>query len=52
MIANTMCGGDNAGRVAVLGAVNGMGGWPAKWVDVLLQPPPDIEQVSLGPDNR
>jgi len=56
MIANTMCGGDNAGRGAVLGAllgaVNGMGGWPAKWVDDLLQPPPDIEQVSLGPDNR
>ena len=56
MIANTMCGGDNAGRGALLGAllgaVNGMGGWPAKWVDGLLQPPPDIEQVSLGPDNR
>ena len=49
MIANTMCGGDNVGRGAVLGAllgaVHGMKGWPAKWVGGLLQPPPDIEQI-------
>jgi ADP-ribosyl-[dinitrogen reductase] hydrolase len=49
IIANTMCGGDNAGRGAVLGAllgaVNGMEGWPAEWVDGLLQPPPDIQQI-------
>jgi len=49
IIANTMCGGDNAGRGAVLGALlgaaNGMEGWPAEWVDGLLQPPPDIQQI-------
>lgn len=49
IIANTMCGGDNAGRGAVLGALlgaaNGMDGWPAEWVDGLLQPPPDIQKI-------
>jgi ADP-ribosyl-[dinitrogen reductase] hydrolase len=56
MIANTMCGGDNVGRGAVLGAllgaVHGMKGWPAKWVDGLVQPPPDIGQILPGHDNR
>jgi ADP-ribosyl-[dinitrogen reductase] hydrolase len=56
MIANTMCGGDNVGRGAVLGAllgaVHGMEGWPAKWVDGLVQPPPDIGQILPGHDNR
>lgn len=46
IIANTMCGGDNAGRGAVLGALlgaaNGMGGWPSRWIEGLVQPPPDI----------
>jgi len=49
IIANTMCGGDNVGRGAVLGAllgaVNGMEGWPSEWVDGLLQPPPNIQQI-------
>lgn len=51
MIANTMCGGDNVGRGvvlgALLGAMKGMKGWPAKWVDGLQQPPPDIEHMFL-----
>jgi ADP-ribosylglycohydrolase len=46
MIANTMCGGDNAGRGAVLGALlgalNGQHGWPSRWVNGLLQPPPTV----------
>ncbi|MFN2355357.1 MAG: ADP-ribosylglycohydrolase family protein [Desulfopila sp.] len=44
LIANTMCGGDNCGRGAVLGAllgaVNGLRGWPSRWLDGLLHPPP------------
>ena len=51
MIANTMCGGDNAGRGAVLGALlgakNGMKGWPDEWIDGLKEPPPDIEHNFL-----
>lgn len=43
LIANTMCGGDNAGRGAVLGtllgAVNGLDAWPERWVKGLLHPP-------------
>ncbi len=46
MIANTMCGGDNAGRGAVLGALlgalNGQHGWPSKWTNGLLHPPPTV----------
>jgi ADP-ribosylglycohydrolase len=46
LIANTMCGGDNAGRGAVLGALlgaaNGMSGWPSRWIKGLVHPPPDI----------
>lgn len=46
MIANTMCGGDNVGRGAVLGALlgalNGQQGWPARWIEGLLHPPPVI----------
>lgn len=56
MIANTMCGGDNAGRGAVLGAllgaVNGVQGWPDKWVEGLLHPPPDTQQISPRDDGR
>lgn len=44
LIANTMCGGDNCGRGtvlgALLGAINGLAGWPAEWQECLLQPPP------------
>jgi ADP-ribosylglycohydrolase len=44
LIANTMCGGDNVGRGvvlgALLGAVNGIQGWPGLWLDGLLAPPP------------
>lgn len=47
LIANTMCGGDNAGRGAVmgalLGALHGVAGWPARWVDGLLNPPPTVQ---------
>lgn len=43
LIANTMCGGDNAGRGAVLGAllgaVNGLNHWPERWRIHLHQPP-------------
>ena len=43
LISNTMCGGDNAGRGAVLGALLGSTGglscWPEKWVKGLLHPP-------------
>lgn len=49
LIANTMCGGDNVGRGAVLGALlgasNGMGGWPPRWINGLVQPPPDISPL-------
>lgn len=44
LIANTMCGGDNCGRGAILGALlgaaNGLKGWPARWQEGLLHPPP------------
>ncbi len=43
LIANTMCGGDNAGRGAVLGALlgaeYGVGCWPEKWMNGLVHPP-------------
>ena len=43
LIANTMCGGDNAGRGAVLGVLLGAQGglscWPERWINGLLQPP-------------
>ena len=35
---------------ALLGAVNGIQGWPAPWVDNLLHPPPDIQQILPGHD--
>jgi ADP-ribosylglycohydrolase len=44
LIVNTNLGGDNAGRGAVLGALlgaaNGMAGFPRRWVDGLVDPPP------------
>lgn len=46
MIANTMCGGDNAGRGvvlgALLGALNGQQGWPSRWIKGLIRPPPVV----------
>ncbi len=46
LIANTMCGGDNAGRGAVLGAIlgalNGMSCWPERWINGLLDPPETV----------
>ncbi len=51
LIANTMAGGDNAGRGAVLGALFGAAGgmeiWPERWVNGLLQPPPipEIDEI-------
>ena len=43
LISNTMCGGDNAGRGSVLGAVLGAQGgfscWPERWTNGLLNPP-------------
>jgi ADP-ribosylglycohydrolase len=45
LIANTMCGGDNCGRGAVLGALlgaeHGFDCWPQQWVANLSDPPPD-----------
>jgi len=49
LIANTMCGGDNAGRGAVLGALlgaaHGINNWPSKWIDGLLFPPPVVQLI-------
>jgi ADP-ribosylglycohydrolase len=43
LIANTNLGGDNAHRGGVLGALlgaeNGVAGWPERWVEGLLAPP-------------
>ena len=43
LVANTMCGGDNCGRGALLGALlgaaAGVDGWPQRWLDGLLDPP-------------
>ncbi|MDJ0623756.1 MAG: ADP-ribosylglycohydrolase family protein [Desulfocapsaceae bacterium] len=51
LIANTMCGGDNCGRGAVLGAllgaVNGLDGWPSRWLNGLLHPPPKRGAVKI-----
>ncbi|ACN17905.1 putative ADP-ribosylglycohydrolase [Desulforapulum autotrophicum HRM2] len=50
LIANTMCGGDNAGRGSVLGAIlgaaNGFTCWPNRWITGLRHPP---AIVSLNP---
>lgn len=47
LIANTMCGGDNCGRGAVLGALlgamHGMEAWPLRWLEGLVHPPPEIQ---------
>jgi ADP-ribosylglycohydrolase len=46
LIVNTNLGGDNASRGAVLGALlgasQGIEGFPRRWVDGLVEPPPDI----------
>ncbi len=46
LIANTMCGGDNAGRGsllgALLGAANGFECWPQRWLEGLHMPPPEL----------
>jgi ADP-ribosylglycohydrolase len=48
LIANTNLGGDNAARGAVLGALlgatHGVDKFPARWVDGLVHPLPDIFQ--------
>jgi ADP-ribosylglycohydrolase len=50
LVANTNLGGDNAGRGAVLGALlgaaHGMEGFPKRWVENLVEPPPDM--IPLG----
>ena len=47
LIANTMCGGDNAGRGTVLGALLGAAcgikRWPKRWRDGLISPPPVVQ---------
>lgn len=47
LIANTMCGGDNAGRGTVLGALLGAAcgikRWPERWRDGLISPPPVVQ---------
>jgi ADP-ribosylglycohydrolase len=46
LVANTNLGGENAARGAVLGALlgahNGVGGFPERWVTGLKTPPPDL----------
>lgn len=46
LISNTMCGGDNCGRGAVLGAIlgalHGDGSWPDRWTDNLYEPLEEI----------
>lgn len=46
LVANTMCGGDNCGRGAVLGALlgaaSGLSAWPERWRSGLKSPPPEI----------
>ena len=46
LIANTNLGGDNAARGSVLGsflgASSGIGRFPRRWVDGLVDPPPDL----------
>ncbi len=46
LVVNTNLGGDNAGRGAVLGALmgaaHGMEGFPKRWIEMLLAPPPDM----------
>ncbi len=48
LIVNTNLGGDNAARGAVLGALlgatHGVEGFPRRWIDGLIDPPPDILQ--------
>jgi ADP-ribosylglycohydrolase len=46
LVANTNLGGDNAGRGAVMGALlgadHGMEGFPERWIENLVEPPPDM----------
>jgi ADP-ribosylglycohydrolase len=46
LIANTNLGGDNAYRGAVLGALlgaeNGRGGFPRRWIEGLVNPPGEL----------
>jgi ADP-ribosylglycohydrolase len=46
LIANTNLGGDNAYRGAVLGALlgaeNGLHSFPERWIDGLVEPPPEM----------
>ena len=48
LIVNTNLGGDNAARGSVLGALlgafHGIEGFPRRWIDGLVDPPPDILQ--------
>ena len=47
LIVNTNLGGDNAGRGAVLGALlgtsSGLEAFPYRWIDGLVDPPPEIQ---------
>ena len=49
LIANTNLGGDNAYRGAVLGALlgasNGIGSFPERWINGLLHRPPELKQT-------
>jgi len=49
LIVNTNLGGDNAGRGSILGAFLGascgMARFPRRWIDGLVDPPPDISPI-------
>jgi ADP-ribosylglycohydrolase len=49
LIVNTNLGGDNAARGSVLGALlgasHGVEGFPRRWIDGLVDPPPDFSQT-------
>jgi len=52
LIANTNLGGDNAYRGAVLGALlgaaNGIEGFPERWIKGLHNPPPELLSKTIG----
>ena len=56
LIANTNLGGDNASRGAVLGALlgaeNGLKGFPQRWIDGLVSPPPVLHMEKAAAERK